>query len=138
MVRADPAANEIDQRPHVGAAGAAALRFIGRKAEGAAGTLRKLMAAVAAVEEREPCRSGQGCDLLAWEGGKRRAAHQQGERTRHLSAVIPAERRKAREPGSKYPCRGVFRCRGTWVPGLRRTTPLRFVLRRARDDSRGA
>src|SRR5215468_11110023 len=122
MVISNPAVDEIDQRPHVGAAGAAALWFVWRKAQDSAGSVREPVAAIAAVEEREPRRSGQGRDLLARESRERRAPHEECERARHVSAVIPAERRTAREPGSMYPCRGLFRCRGTWIPGLRLTT----------------
>jgi hypothetical protein len=56
-----------------------------------------------------------------------------------LSFVIPAERRKAREPGPMSPgsnlgSRRELWGRGTWVAGLQRITSLRFVLRCARDD----
>src|SRR5262245_11753817 len=45
------------------------------------------------------------------------------------SAVIPPERRQAREPGPMYPCVSCWiaesqrQFRDTWVPGLQRTTP---------------
>src|SRR5262245_64051944 len=76
MVRPDPAANETDQQPHVGAV---ALRRVGRKAQGTAGPLREPVAAIGAIEEREPCAPGQRGDLLTRKCGERGAAHQKGE-----------------------------------------------------------
>src|SRR5262245_48254961 len=129
MVRPDPAANEIDQWPHVADA---ALRLVRSKAQDLTRTLRELLTPIGAIEKGEPRRPGQGCDLLAREGGKRRAPHEECKRARHVSGVIPAERRKAREPGSKYPCRAGLTDAG--VLGSR-VSPL---SRLARDDSRGA
>src|SRR5262245_35401616 len=129
MVRPDPAADEIDQWPHVADA---ALRLVRSKAQDLTRTLRELLTPIGAIEKGEPRRPGQGRDLLAREGGKRRAPQQQGERIRHLSAVIPAGRGKAREPGSMYPSRAGLTDAG--VLGSR-VSPL---SRLARDDSRGA
>src|SRR5262249_45219599 len=49
--------------------------------------------------------------------------------------VIPAERPKAREPGSMYPGAAVNRsCRGTWIPA--RLAPRKSAARAVRDDAR--
>src|SRR5262245_53801654 len=131
MVRPDPTADEIDQRRQRNVA-AAGVRCVGSKAKDLAGTARKFVPAIGAIEESEPRRSGQRGNLLARKRRQRGATDEEGERARHFSAVIPAERRGAREPGSMYPCRARFTDAG--VLGSR-VSPL---LRLARDDSRGA